>query len=438
MNWRWRNQLSTEAGSARTKIQDTASTRNSARKNPVMGESTIAAAVLLRPPHTTALVPALVMPAPTSPPINACELLDGMPAHHVIRFHEIAPISAPKITRASTIDASTMPVPTVCATCSPKNRNAMKLKNAAQITAYRGRSTRVDTMVAIEFAASCSPLRKSKTSAVAINPIRTGRVNARSIDRRPLEMIDDERVDLVRHILETIDDFLEVIVDLGADREVHFTRRVCTVGEEQRLAPIVVQLVRALFHAHDLLGDQIELASIVADVAQERHRTLHQLGGGERVFAHLLHLTLEALHLEQRDGLSGLVHLVDGVVERADQVLDICAIKRRDERAPHRQQNLPRDLVGLILERENFRPAAFDRFAAFQEAAQCLRARDHERRMLLKEVKELVLLGHDRLEPAEHDRLAPRESWRQPNASRLRESGRQVPGRACNGGFTSS
>ena len=38
----------------------------------------------------------------------------------------------------------------------------MKLKNAAQATAYCGRSTRVDTMVAIEFAASCRPLRKSK------------------------------------------------------------------------------------------------------------------------------------------------------------------------------------------------------------------------------------------------------------------------------------
>src|ERR1051325_9014104 len=57
-------------------------------------------------------------------PINACELLEGMPAHQVIKFHEIAPISAPKITRASTICASTMPVPTICATCRPKNRNA--------------------------------------------------------------------------------------------------------------------------------------------------------------------------------------------------------------------------------------------------------------------------------------------------------------------------
>ena len=43
----------------------------------------------------------------------------------------------------------------------------MKLKNAAQITAILGDSTRVETTVAIEFAASCRPLRKSKISATA-------------------------------------------------------------------------------------------------------------------------------------------------------------------------------------------------------------------------------------------------------------------------------
>ena len=95
----------------------------------------MAAPVLVSPAHTTAPLPAFVTPAPTSPPISACELLDGMPPHQVIRFQQIAPISAPKITRASTTSAATMPVPTVCATCRPKNRNAMKLKNAAHITA---------------------------------------------------------------------------------------------------------------------------------------------------------------------------------------------------------------------------------------------------------------------------------------------------------------
>ena len=121
------------------------------------------------PGHTIALIPAFAVPAPTKPPISACELDDGIAAHQVMRFQEIAPISAPKITRQSTTSGAMSPVPMVCATCSPKNRKAMKLKKAAKATAISGESTRVDTTVAIEFAASCKPLRKSKISATAMS-----------------------------------------------------------------------------------------------------------------------------------------------------------------------------------------------------------------------------------------------------------------------------
>ena len=41
----------------------------------------------------------------------------------------------------------------------------MKLKKAAQTTARRGVSTRVETTVAMEFAESWKPFRKSKISA---------------------------------------------------------------------------------------------------------------------------------------------------------------------------------------------------------------------------------------------------------------------------------
>ena len=135
----------------------------------------------MTPFHTTALNPALAMPAPSSPPTSACELDDGMPAHQVTRFQMMAPTSAPKITCGSMAFADTMPTPSVSATCRPKNRKAMKLKNAAHATAYCGRSTRVETMVAMEFAASCRPLRKSKTSATATRPIRSGRASAMSM-----------------------------------------------------------------------------------------------------------------------------------------------------------------------------------------------------------------------------------------------------------------
>ena len=49
---------------------------------------------------------------------------------------------------------SIIPLPIVLATAVPKTNAATKLKNAAQITACPGESTRVETTVAIEFAAS--------------------------------------------------------------------------------------------------------------------------------------------------------------------------------------------------------------------------------------------------------------------------------------------
>ena len=51
-----------------------------------------------------------------------------------------------------------MPEPTVLATAVPKANAATKLKKAAQMTACPGVSTRVDTTVAIELAASWNPL----------------------------------------------------------------------------------------------------------------------------------------------------------------------------------------------------------------------------------------------------------------------------------------
>jgi hypothetical protein len=157
-------------------------TSRRAKRNPVKGDSTMAALVVSTPFHTIASRPALKIPAPSRPPISACELLEGIPAHHVIKFQEIAPIRDPKITPGSTTSAATIPVPIVCATCTPKSRNAMKLKKAAQMTAVRGRNTRVDTTVAIELALSCSPFKKSNVSATTIRPTRIGRLDIIDID----------------------------------------------------------------------------------------------------------------------------------------------------------------------------------------------------------------------------------------------------------------
>src|SRR5574341_1041268 len=66
-----------------------------------------------------------------------------------------------------------MPPPMVLATMVPRTKAATKLKNAAQSTAFRGESTRVDTTVAMELAASWKPLRKSKARATRMMSPRT-------------------------------------------------------------------------------------------------------------------------------------------------------------------------------------------------------------------------------------------------------------------------
>src|SRR5690349_4021055 len=100
----------------------------------------------------------------------ACEELVGRPKYQVMRSHAIAPTRPPKITPEVTAEMSIIPLPSVLATAVPKVNAATKLKNAAQITAWPGESTRVETTVAMELAASWKPLMKSNVSATAMRP----------------------------------------------------------------------------------------------------------------------------------------------------------------------------------------------------------------------------------------------------------------------------
>src|SRR5580698_5551085 len=106
--------------------------------------------------------PAWASAAPTKPPIRVWEELDGMPSHQVSRFQPMAAISPEKMT-GKVIKSR----PTKCAMVLPilnspmkyrKMKKAAKLKMAAHNTAWKGVSTLVETIVAIEMAASWNPL----------------------------------------------------------------------------------------------------------------------------------------------------------------------------------------------------------------------------------------------------------------------------------------
>src|SRR5579884_1379718 len=85
----------------------------------------------------------------------------------------IAPTSPASTTVGVTTSSRTSPLPMVCATAVPNSRGAMRFQKAAHMTAWLGRSTRVDTIVAIELVASCHPLVKSKASANRMTRKRT-------------------------------------------------------------------------------------------------------------------------------------------------------------------------------------------------------------------------------------------------------------------------
>src|SRR6187402_273737 len=80
-----------------------------------------------------------------------------------------------------------------------------------------GESSRVATTVAIEFAASCNPFRKSNSNARMISAISSG--SASSCTAARSGVIDDDAVDLVGDIFEGVDDALEVLVDLALDEK---------------------------------------------------------------------------------------------------------------------------------------------------------------------------------------------------------------------------
>ena len=168
-SWTLRKTRSTLSGRQLRKTQATPRAKKTKpRTRPMSGERTMKSARQPRPEKTRLPTPAFANAAPAKPPMSACEEEDGRPHHQVRRFQTIAPTRPARITSGSTIVGSTIPLPIVLATCVSKAKAATKLKKAAQTTATCGERTRVETTVAMEFAASWKPLMKSKTSATTM------------------------------------------------------------------------------------------------------------------------------------------------------------------------------------------------------------------------------------------------------------------------------
>jgi hypothetical protein len=96
--------------------------------------------------------------APTRPPMSACDDDDGSPKYQVVKFQTIAP-SSPAITttRPWLPSGGVITSLTVLAISWPRKAPA-KFITAASSSATRGVNARVETDVAMAFAASWKPL----------------------------------------------------------------------------------------------------------------------------------------------------------------------------------------------------------------------------------------------------------------------------------------
>src|SRR6185295_20312824 len=137
-----------------------------------------------------------------------------------MRFQTMAPRRPASTTSRDTMDRSIMPDPMVLATCVPRTKAATKLKKAAQSTATWGVSTRVETTVAMELAASWKPFRKSKVSATRM--MKTMKAVSFVIVGSPLALwlragsgvLDHDVAEDVGVVLAAIAGLFEAVVDL--------------------------------------------------------------------------------------------------------------------------------------------------------------------------------------------------------------------------------
>src|SRR5882757_565903 len=117
------------------------------------------------PSAITAWKPAAATAEPTTPPISACEELEGSPKYQVARFQAIAPISPAKTIVGVITSALTTSVATVAAT-EIEMKAPTKLRIEAKAIATCGRAALVEIEVATTLAVSWKPLVKSKARAV--------------------------------------------------------------------------------------------------------------------------------------------------------------------------------------------------------------------------------------------------------------------------------
>jgi len=118
---------------------------------------------------------------------------------------------------------------------------------------------------------------------------------------------------------------------------------------------------------------------------------------------HVSHGPLKRAQLEQRDDFSGLVHLVDGIVHRCDEILNIAPVEGGDERSSQRGQHLTGQLIGFGLALGYFLAALCHIFASCEQCPQSNSASNGHLSVANEELEEALFPGHQGTKPTSMD-----------------------------------
>src|SRR5688500_12800968 len=293
-----------------------------------------------------------------------------------MRFQMMAPRSPARMTFGSTTAAWIIPLPSVFATAVPTVNAAMKLKNAAQMTAAIGLSTRVPTTVAMEFAESWKPLMKSKTNATAT--IATTYVTT------ALRVLERDALEDVRHVLTLVQRTLERVVQLLPLDDL---QRIGILSIEQAPDREMVDRVALLLEGLDLprlLDHQTALLHPDDGFLDPRGRSHQDRRQHLRRLARLL-------DPEHRHAPGSTVEQVDDIVQSRGQHVDVLTIERRDERLVDTRDDVVREHVRLVLDVLDRAYMFVEVLRLLEQLVRELRRRRHATRDLGEHREELLV-----------------------------------------------
>src|SRR6266571_489912 len=280
--------------------------------------------------------------APTTPPTMMA-----------IEWRNAASLSGRAFTPRTFV--SMIPLPIVSAMAFVMKTIPTKLPAAAMATAFVGVRTFVATIVAIAFAASWNPLKKSNKKTTRIATMRIVKRSAipSAASARPSippRETSDDLLILRHNVAQHVGDVLAVVRGLLEDLRdlLELDDRHGIFLMEERRDRVVHEVVGHVLEAVDLDGDPLDPIGLL-------HVTDHPDGLLEEprpVLDHVseLHHRLgRTINFVEADPARGRLDHVEHIVELGGEGLDVLPVDWRDERLVQFLVNPMDDLVAVVL-----------------------------------------------------------------------------------------